>query len=153
MYYYRFPACLYAYIERVFTNNFAFTYDNGQTCIMKDGLLKGRKVSCVITCGDKAYHFSTRGNATLDTYLYSTTFAFRYVGFQATRSMGYYRADDPETIAKENEWVELFKRAVVKLDSWPLLPEVDKETKPGEKNEGLQIGELEPLTPEMVLNL
>ena len=153
MYYYRYPACLYAYIERVFTNGFAFGEKDGKQCVMKDGLLKGRKLSCVITAADKAYHFSPTGNATLESFLYTTTFAFRFVGFEATRSMGYFGANDPEVVAKEPEYLEKFKKAIVKIDSWPLLPEVDKVTKPGEKNEAVQVGELEPLTPEMVLNM
>ena len=151
MYYNRFPACLYAYIERVFTKNFAFSFENGKHCCMKEGLLKGRKVSCVITCGDREFNFTPQGYAPLDVFLYSTTYAFRWVGFQATRSMGYYSANMPDTIAKEGEWIEKFKKAVVKLDSWPLLPECEPPLKPGEPNEAIKFAELSALTPDMLI--
>ena len=153
MYYYRYPACLYAWIERVFTKNFAFTFDNGQHAIFDQGLLKGRKVTCIITCGDRESHFSTTGYAPLDSFLYPTTYAFRYVGFTPTVSMGYFSANIPEYVAKEGEWLEKFKKAIVKLDQWPLLPMTKGTPQPGEKNEGQLYGEINPVTVDQIIAL
>ena len=147
MYFFRFPACLYAWIERCFTLDYAFS----NTKNMENGPLKGRKVSLLITTGGPAPHFVARGYSPLEALLYSTTYGFRYCGFECTRSMGYFGANIPEVISKESEWTEKFKKAVVKLDSWPLLPILHGKPQDGEKNEPEIIAGLEPLQPEDVL--
>ena len=147
MYFFRFPACLYAWIERVMTLEFAFS--NAKN--MENGPLRGKKVSLVITTGGPAPHFVARGYSPLEALLYSTTYGFRYCGFQATRSMGYFGANIPEVQAHEAEWVAKFKKAVVKLDQWPLLPVIQGKPKDGEKNEPEIIAGLEPLSPDDII--
>ena len=144
MYFFRFPACLYAWIERCFSFGFAFSPKHN----LDNGLLKGKKVSLVITTGGVAPHFVARGYSPLEALLYSTTYAFRYCGVVATRSMGYFGINSPDVQAHQEEWIANFKKAVVKLDEWPLLPVLHGKPQEGEKNEPEIISALEPLQPE-----
>ena len=57
---------------------------------------------------------------------------------------GYFAANNPEGIEK-------FKKAVLKLDSWALLPVLYGKPKDGEKSELETIAQLEPLHPEDVI--
>ena len=147
MWYYRMPACFYAWIERVFT--VGFSHDNEHT--LDNGLLKGRKVSFVITCGGAEAHYNGKGYAPLEACLYSTTYAFRYAGIKPTRTFGYFLALSPDTKANEAKYIEKFKKAVVKIDSWPLLPSVQGHPKDGEPNDAELIARLNPLTLEDIL--
>ena len=116
MYFFRFPSCLYSYVERVFT--FGFAYDNAHC--MEEGLLKGRKIMSIITCGSSKEYFAA--HASIESVIFPTTYGFRYAGLQPIRSLCYYSAMSPETKAKEAEYMTRFKAGIKKLDMIPLLP-------------------------------
>ncbi|KAH0787955.1 Flavodoxin-like fold family protein [Histomonas meleagridis] len=116
MYYFRFPACFYAYIERVFT--FGFAYD--KTHNMESGLLSGKKIMCIITTGAGKLLFEKV--APIDSVLFATTFGFRFSGMQPVRSLCYYSARQPQTRANEAEYLANFKKGIKKLDKIPPIP-------------------------------
>ena len=140
MWYYRYPACLYSWVERVFTSGFAC--DNEHE--MEDSLLKGRKVTCIITTAAGGDYYSTKAFSGIDGLLYATTFQFRYVGFIATRTLGFWDANskDPNY---EKGWMEKFRKAIVNLDNWPLLP-VSKEEHGDEPCDLQKIAALDPIS-------
>ncbi|KAH0789732.1 Flavodoxin-like fold family protein [Histomonas meleagridis] len=147
MFFYRFPACLYAWIDRCFTLEFGFANSN----TMDNGLLKGKKASFIITTAGSESHFLSSGYSPLESLLYSTTYGLRYCGIECTRSMGYFTANKPGTVDKEVEWIEKFKKAILKIDSWPLLPVLRGKPKDGEKNEAEIFAQLDPLRFEEIL--
>lgn len=118
MWKFRYPACLYAFVERVFTFGFGYT----DKLYLEKGLLKGRKVSCIITTEADNDFYSTRGLGPIDFLLFATTYSFRYDGLESTCSLLYPSANEKETIAHESEWMEKFKKAIIHLDSWKPLP-------------------------------
>ncbi|KAH0795748.1 Flavodoxin-like fold family protein [Histomonas meleagridis] len=146
MYFFRLPACLYAWFERCFTIGFAFGKET-----MEKGPLKGKKASIIITAGGTLAHFASRGYAPLESILYSSTYQFRYCGFTATRTLLYPSANSPEVVEKEGEYIEKLKKAIVKLDSWPLLPILHGKPQEGEKNEPEIFAQLEPLLVDDLL--
>lgn len=140
MYYFRYPACFYAWVERTFTSEFSFPDDGSHP-------VGNKKVSCIITTGAGPTDFTVNGDGPVDIFLYGTTFAFKYLGMQVTRTIGYWAANAPETIAKEGEWMAKFKKAIVKLDSFPLLPVGAADG----KTECQRFAETEPLTLDEIL--
>ena len=142
MWFYRLPACFYSWIERVFTLNFAYDYEHA----LEEGLLAGRKASIIITCGGGKPHFDANGYAPLEACLYSSTYALKYAGFKVTKTFAYFSANDQDVVEKEPEFIQKFKKAIVNLDSWPLLPRLATHPKPGEKNEAEIFSRIEPVT-------
>lgn len=122
MWYFRFPACFQAWIERVL--------------ISAPG--EGKKVSFIISNEADEKYYSKRGAGSIEQLLHSEYVAFRYNKFQVTRPLGYYNAGmgkipDPE---KEKAWVAKFKKAVVQLDNWQMWGTNDNDP---------------PLNPETIL--
>ncbi|KAH0792930.1 Flavodoxin-like fold family protein [Histomonas meleagridis] len=146
MYFFRLPSCLYAWFERCFTNEFAF--GDGT---MEKGPLKGKKASLIVTAGGSLAHFTTRGYTPLESIMYSSTYQFRYCGIDVTRTVLYPHANKPEVVEKEGEYLEKFKKAIIKLDAWPLLPVLHGKPKEGEKNEPEIFSQLEPLLIDELL--
>ncbi|EAY16128.1 quinone reductase, putative [Trichomonas vaginalis G3] len=106
MWYFRFPACFEAWIERVLIN--------------VDG--QSKKVSFVISnAGDEQY-YSEKGSGSIEQLLFSEYTAFTYGKFQVNRPLGYYNAEIGPKIdhEKEKAWIEKFKVAVCQLDHWQL---------------------------------
>ena len=146
MWMYRLPSCFYAWFERVFTFGFAYDYQH----TLDNGLLAGRKVSFVVTFGGTFQHFAGNGYSPLEACLYSSTYGFRYVGIKPTRTFGYFSALNPEVVAKETEYLEKFKKAIVKVDSWPLLPTMSTKPESGKPNDAEVLAKLDPLTIDTV---
>ena len=144
MWFYRLPGCFYSWIDRVFTMNFAFDYGHS----LEKGLLADKKASIIITCGGTKAHFDANGYAPLEACLYSSTYGLKYAGLKVTRTLAYFSANEPEVVQKEAEYIEKFKKAVLQVDSWPLLPRLFTHPKDGEKNEAEIFSRLEPLTVE-----
>ena len=115
MWWFKYPACFYAWMERVFAKDFAFNYQH----TMKDGLLKGRKVMLVITTGGPGSFYSPNGYGSLESFQYVNSFPFRYSGFEVLRSQGLYGVPND---AVEAEFYPKFKAAIKKLDKRPVLP-------------------------------
>ena len=148
MWMYRLPACFYAWFERVFS--FGFAYDYKHT--LANGFLAGRKVSFIITFGGTFQHFAGNGYSPIESCMYATAYGFRYSGIKPTRTFGYFSANNPEVVEKEAEYIEKFKKAIVKIDSWPLLPSLDKKPEEGKPNDGEILAKLDPLTIDTVLS-
>ena len=116
MWFFKFPACVYAFIERVFSYGFGHT----ATEFHENGPLRGRKVSCVITSGEPAEYYSRKGAGPIDLIIYPTTFAFWYCGIAATHTLNFGRAGRcPEN--EEEEWLEKFGNAVAHIEKWKLF--------------------------------
>ena len=146
MWFFRYPACLYSWVERCFTNGFA----SDGVHEMEDGPLKGRKVAFIITTAAGGDYYSTKSFSGIDGLLYATVFQFRYVGFQATRVLGFWNAnsEDPNY---ETEWIEKFRKAIVNLDNWPLMPTGKENPAPGEQCDLQIIASLDPITVESLM--
>ena len=145
MWYFRYPACLYSWVERCFTNGFASDGEHE----MEEGTLKGRKVSFIITTGAGYDYYSTKSFSGIDGLLYATVFQFRYVGFQATRVLGFWNANTDQNA--EKEWIEKFRKAIVNLDNWPLMPTGKEKVAPGEQCDLQIIASLDPITVDSLM--
>jgi putative NADPH-quinone reductase len=146
MWYYRYPACFYAWAERVLNDSFGYTTtDFGPT-----GPLRGRKVLCVITLGTAEALYKPDGPlTTVEGILYHVTRGhFGYVGMTSLRSQTFYECLQQESPCDAPEIVEKWKRAVKNLDRRPVLPLGDAATPcgPGNLNEGQIIAGLGDLS-------
>ena len=96
------------------------------------------------------YYYSTKAFSGIDGLLYVTTFQFRFDGFIATRVLGFWDANskDPNY---EKEWMEKFRKAIVNLDNWPLLPTGKENHKPDELCDLQKIATLDPITIESLI--
>lgn len=120
MWFFRYPACLDAYIERVFTNQ----------------KFAEKRISMVLTNGGDEQYYSEQGEGSLEQFLFPTYFAFKYSGHKVNRPLGYYNAGPfcNSTPEEEKAWLEKFKLAVVKLENWQLwgtnknVPPLNPET-------------------------
>jgi putative NADPH-quinone reductase len=118
IWFYRFPANLYAYQDRVFTAgwayNFGIPYDKQ--------VLYGKKAFFVITTGAPAAFYSHGGPLTsIDGLLYPTTFSFNGSGFAVYRTQGIWEA--AKGSAEEQEKIkQKFVAALLNLEKRPLLP-------------------------------
>ncbi|EAX89333.1 hypothetical protein TVAG_574690 [Trichomonas vaginalis G3] len=108
MWYFRYPACFQAWIERVLSGT------KGE----------GKRVSFVISNeADEEYYSEHSPEAgSIEQLLFSEYVAFIYSKYTVTRPLGYYNAGmgkipDPE---KEKVWMAKFKKIVVDLDKWQL---------------------------------
>ena len=146
MWFYRYPAIFYAYFERVFCLNFAYT----RASFGVSAPLRGRKVMCVVTLGGlESTYLPTGPMTTVEGILYHVTRgSFGYCGFTCLRSQAFYgcsrgacACDSPDVAAK-------WKRAVRNLDRRPQIPLGDGETAVGEgaQNEGQACCGLRDLT-------
>ena len=116
MWFFRFPACLYTFIERVFSYGFGFT----ATEFNEKGPLKGRKVSCIITSGAPAEYYSKKGAGPIDLIMYPTTCSFWYCGIAPTRTLVLGNAGKGQSKAEE-EWMEKYGKAVAQIENWKLV--------------------------------
>ena len=112
MWYFRFPACVYAWQERVFTRGFSFNNDEVPP-------LKGKKLMCVITCAPAQGYYSTANEATVESYLLPLTTGFRLNGFDVCQSHCVYGCPSEEV--EKNVGPKL-ARAIVNIEKRPLLP-------------------------------
>ena len=101
---YKYPACLYSYIERVLTD------------IQRPNVTVSMVIS--VATGPDFYTKSSAG--TLEQFLYSVYFAFNSNGYKITRPLGFYNAGPFGNNDKsyEERWISSFKKAVLKLDNW-----------------------------------
>jgi putative NADPH-quinone reductase len=121
IWYYRFPASLYAWIERVFTIGFGCDFKKK----LEDMPLYGRKALFVATTGAPEEFYVHGGpRSSLDGILYSTTIELIYTGMKVFRSQGIFGMGvfPPETIASV---IEQFGKAILKIDKRPVLPFMD----------------------------
>ncbi|OHS95900.1 Flavodoxin-like fold family protein [Tritrichomonas foetus] len=127
VWFYHLPACLYAYIERVFTAGWAYNFN-----IAREELpLYGRKALIVATTGaEGGYYSHGKGLASLDALFYSTTYGIHGCGFEVYRSQGIWSAAHlpPEQFEKKCQQLNL---ALEKLEKRPLLPFSDPGKKAG----------------------
>lgn len=115
MWWFRYPACFYCWLERVFCKDFGFNYQH----TMKNGLLKGRKVMFVITTGGPGSMYSPNGWGSMEGFHYVNSLPFRYCGVEVLRSQGLYGVPNESV---EAEFYPKFKLAIKKLDKRPALP-------------------------------
>jgi putative NADPH-quinone reductase len=146
MWYYRYPACFYAWAERVLNDSFGYTVKNfGPT-----GPLKGRKVLCVITLGTSESLYKVDGPlTTVEGILYHVTRGhFGYVGMTSLRSQAFYDCRQDKSPCDEPDIVEKWKLAIKNLDSRPELDLGDATTPcgSGNLNEGQRICGLSDLS-------
>lgn len=148
MWFYRYPACFYAYTERVL--NSAFGYTPTQFC--ENGPHVGKKVMCVVTLGGFPETYLPNGpQATVEGLWYHVTRGtFSYCGMTCLRSQPFYlcaqdesKCDDPEIMAK-------WKQAVKNLEHRPEIPFGPQDG--SDLNEGQRICGLADLTLDEAIN-
>jgi putative NADPH-quinone reductase len=126
IYFYRYPASLYAYAERVLTVGWGYNF----TIPREKLILYNKAILFVITTGEASEFYSHGGPLTsLDGLLYSTTYAFNACGFRVYRSQGIWQAGrTPEPF---EEIAAKFSKAVLNLEKRPFLPFRDPGKKAG----------------------
>jgi putative NADPH-quinone reductase len=127
IYFYHYPASLYAYVERVLTAGWAYNF----TIPREQLVLYDKKIIFVITTGAGS-GFYTHGGAltSLDGLLYSTTFGFNGCGLKVYRSQGIWESAN---LPKEQfeAVIANFVKAVLNLNKRPFLPFRDPAKKEG----------------------
>lgn len=146
IWFYHYPACLYAWIERVFTNKFAYDFD-----IKREQLtLYGKKAMFIATTGAAIDTYTHgKGFTSLDGMLYTTTFGINGCGFTVYESQGVY-SPAYSTPEQFQQMVELWKKCVLKIDKRPILP---FRNVPEGKDEIQVFAEIKPMTLEEAANL
>ena len=116
MWFYKFPACLYAWIERVFTGNWGWDSSKGR----EELALYGRKALVVITTGSSSEYYSHGGAASLESLIYTTTCSFWACGMDVYRSQGIWDpwANPDKFVADTQKLV----KALLNIEKRPLLP-------------------------------
>jgi putative NADPH-quinone reductase len=116
MWFYRFPASLYAWMERVLTIGFAYDLQKKPNELP----LHGKKVLFVITTGGPGEFYSHGAVTSLDAILYPTTKGFELSGMTIFRSQGIFAAGHvpPATL---DPVVAKFGQAMVNIDKRPVL--------------------------------
>jgi putative NADPH-quinone reductase len=118
IWFYRYPAALYAWVERVWTVGWAYDFSKKY----EDLTLFGRKALFVITTGAPGELYTHGGPLTsIDALLYATTYPFAACGFAVARTQGVWLAGKLDDAAAA-EQIERAARAIVKIDRRPLLP-------------------------------
>lgn len=72
----RFPACFYAYTERVFSFGFGWDYKHNGP----NGLFADKKFAVIVTAGAPPMVFDPKTGDGLDAYVQTITYVFRYTG-------------------------------------------------------------------------
>lgn len=136
IWYFRPPGILFTWFDRIITVNFK---------------ISDKKLLIIATVGaDMNYYTHATGNFTaLDAMLYTTTFAFNYIGFKVFETQGVYSLpaeDDAKFVADLNRW----KKAVLKIDKRRFLPFGTKNDRHDEIEAFIQ---LKPISLEEAENL
>jgi putative NADPH-quinone reductase len=118
IWFYRFPANLYAFQDRVVTAGWAYNF-----AIPYETLpLYGRKVLFVITTGGPSAFYSHGGALTsIDGLLFPTTYSFQNCGFAVFRTQGIWEATKGSA-AEQEATQQKFVAALLNIDKRPLLP-------------------------------
>lgn len=116
IWYYRLPACLYAFIERVFTHGLDLTNNRYH----EDGPMIGRKVSCIVSSAAPAEYYTKKGVGPIDIILFSTIFAFSYYGIAPTHTLVLGGSGKGPT-KEEEEWLAKFGKAVAQIENWKVI--------------------------------
>ncbi|KAK8853858.1 hypothetical protein M9Y10_016401 [Tritrichomonas musculus] len=153
MWFYRYPACFYAYADRVFCNQFAYTpTDFGET----NGPLRGRKAMCVITLGGfESTYLPSGPQTTIENIMYHVTRGlFSYCGIKCLRSQAFYECTQFKSPFDSDKILDKWKKAIKNLDKRPLIPFGDAETPVGEgnPNEGHVLSGLNDLSLDEAIN-
>lgn len=114
----RFPACFYAYTERVFTFGFGWDYKHNGV----NGYFGDKRFAVIITAGAPPMAFMGDNGEGLDAYLQTVTYPFRYTGMKVTHAIGMYGPNSPNRIHEHKAWIEKLKDVVLKIDQWKVIP-------------------------------
>jgi putative NADPH-quinone reductase len=118
IWFYRYPAALYAWFERVWTIGWAYDFGKKREQLT----LFGRKALFVITTGAPGDFYSHGGPLTsIDGLLYATTYPVFEFGFTVARTQGVWlagRLDEAGSAAQ----VEKTVKAILNIDKRPVLP-------------------------------
>jgi putative NADPH-quinone reductase len=118
IWFYRYPAALYAWVERVWTVGWAYDFSKKY----EELTLFGRKALFVITTGAPGEFYSHGGPLTsLDGLLYATTYPFFACGFTVYRSQGVWLAGKLDEAAAAAQ-IEKTVKAILKIEKRPVLP-------------------------------
>jgi NAD(P)H dehydrogenase (quinone) len=114
IWFYRFPAYFYSWIDRVWAAGWAFA----QGKKVEEGPLYGKKALFVITAGAPSGYYSHGGKCTsIEALFYSTTASFAWAGFTVYRSQGVWNAS-----GIGDDQVAKVAQAIVKIEKRPILP-------------------------------
>jgi NAD(P)H dehydrogenase (quinone) len=118
IWFYRFPANLYAFQDRVFTAGWAYNFE-----IPYEQLpLYGKRLLFVITTGAPSGFYSHGGGLTsIDGLLYPTTYSFNGSGFGVYRTQGIWEAARGSA-AEQEQTKQKFVAALLNIEKRPLLP-------------------------------
>ena len=117
MWFYRYPAIFYSWFERIFTRGFGYSSKNK----LENGLMKGKKVLCIMTTAGPSSMYSVDGFAPIESFLFPITYGFRYCGFTILRSQAFYSAGSKKLTEKDLEWLNNWSKIIKNLDQRPII--------------------------------
>ena len=117
MWFYKYPACFYAWTERVWTGGWAWDFSKKR----EELALFGRKALLVMTTGGPSEYYSHGGMSSLDGLMYTTTFGMNGCGMTVLRSQGIWAASHLSAEQFQVE-VEKFGKALLNIEKRPALP-------------------------------
>jgi putative NADPH-quinone reductase len=118
IWFYRYPAAFYAWVDRVWT----FGWADDFTKKHEELTLFGRKAPLVITTGAPGEVYSHGGPLTsIDALLYATTSVFGSFGFTVYRTQGVWLAGKGNEAANADQ-IEKAAKAILNIGKRPVLP-------------------------------
>ena len=134
MWFWHYPACFYAYFERIFTKGFHPFKDT-------------KKVLLVTTCGCKADRFEhLKGITTVDGLMFTTTFSFNRCGLEVFRTLPIFDCTTETPKERLNKLEQEFVKVLLNIEKRPLLDFTPQE------NSGKDVMEIFASLPNLPLD-